>query len=266
MWCHTAPKSTPDPLLRGQRGPFFPSAPLLALLLHPTPPPQTQPPPPHSPFLTPMGTDPPTPPVSSVSPHPHGCSPPYFPSPGLDPVSPHTRGPPHPNLGLSPTPIPPYPAPPPQAQLTLTFPSPSLSPRSSPDMPPSPAPPYPAPERRAEPLEPPGRGAPPQRGLPSSEYRDSRAGPHRASVSPGAAGGAGDPGVPSDAQDPPQMPRAQPPAQPVSEVDRDVVSPDPPDPSVMATPQVPPRTHRPSCTHRRFSTTSWGSWRSSWTG
>ncbi|XP_056367204.1 epidermal growth factor receptor kinase substrate 8-like protein 3 isoform X2 [Oenanthe melanoleuca] len=76
----------------------------------------------------------------------------------------------------------------------------------SPDMAPIPAPPYAAPERRAEPPEPespvpprrgaaPERGVLPPRGLLSSEYRAPEA---------------------------PQMPRTQPPAQAVSEADRDV--------------------------------------------
>ncbi|XP_066191760.1 epidermal growth factor receptor kinase substrate 8-like protein 3 isoform X3 [Sylvia atricapilla] len=85
-----------------------------------------------------------------------------------------------------------------------------------PDIAPVPAPTYPAPERRAEPLE------PPRRGLRSSDYRDSRAGLRRASVYPGAEGAAGDPVLSPDPPDSPKMPRAQPPAQAMSEVDRDV--------------------------------------------
>ncbi|XP_066191678.1 epidermal growth factor receptor kinase substrate 8-like protein 3 [Sylvia atricapilla] len=85
-----------------------------------------------------------------------------------------------------------------------------------PDIAPVPAPTYPAPERRAEPLE------PPRRGLRSSDYRDSRAGLRRASVYPGAEGAAGDPVLSPDLPDSPKMPRAQTPAQAVSEVDRNV--------------------------------------------
>ncbi|XP_066191650.1 epidermal growth factor receptor kinase substrate 8-like protein 3 [Sylvia atricapilla] len=118
-----------------------------------------------------------------------------------------------------------------------------------PDTVPVPAPTYPAPERRAEPLE------PPRRGLRSSDYRDSRAGLRRASVYPGAGGAAGDPVLSPDPPDSPKMPRAQPPAQAVSEVDRDVVSPEPPDPPGMGTRQLPPRTHRPPA-----PTQTWAVW------
>ncbi|KAM4759996.1 epidermal growth factor receptor kinase substrate 8-like protein 3 isoform 2-T5 [Cyanocitta cristata] len=105
----------------------------------------------------------------------------------------------------------------------------------SPDRPPSPAPLYAAPERWAEPLEPdphlpPQRGRPPQHGLRSSDYRESRGGGrergreglHRASVSPGAGGDAGDPVVSPGAPDPPQMLRTKLPPQVMSDVDRDV--------------------------------------------
>ncbi|XP_041278463.1 epidermal growth factor receptor kinase substrate 8-like protein 3 [Onychostruthus taczanowskii] len=70
------------------------------------------------------------------------------------------------------------------------------------DTPPSP-PPYAAPERWAEPPEP-DPHLPPRRGLFSSDYR---------------------------APEPPQMPRSRAPVPAVSEADRDVVSPDRPDPS-----------------------------------